>query len=284
MVFLRRIGFGVATAIALAAVIIVSGAGASQAGEDPELPFWEGTYAGENSAGLDTVVRLRVDEASRTAGIGFVGTADLYMEVLGQPCDEILTLKLTGMTVEDDFELDFSGSGENGGVGGEFFFVDEGEPPIQSNGIIPLVAGSGSVFKAEGEMSCSGGAQFELEQAFLFGDSDCSFQKIFDNGSGSASPSGADPDPFDGIAAVDALNTLKFVAGIPLGATPAGALDETCPPFGSELLNGLIVGDVDCDGDVDAVDALFILRFIAALPLPGVPEGCPTVGAFTPLG
>lgn len=282
MTVLRRIGFGFAAATALCAVLIVSGPETSQAGEDPDITFWEGTYAGENSAGLNTIVRLQVSEASRLAGIEFIGTADLYIEVRGQPCNEILSLTLKDMPV-DDFDLSFNGSAENGGGGGEFFYMDEGDVPIQSDDIIPFVGGSASAFKSDGGMSCSGGAQFELEQSFLFGDSDCSFEKIFNNGSGSAQPSGADPDPFDGIAAVDALNTLKFVAGIPLGASPAGALGDTCPPFGFEVPNGLLVGDVDCDGDVDAVDALFLLRFLAALPLPGVPEGCPTVGQFTPV-
>ncbi len=34
---------------------------------------------------------------------------------------------------------------------------------------------------------------------------------------------------------------------------------------------------VDCDLDTDAVDALFILRHVAALPI-GLPEGCPPIG------
>jgi hypothetical protein len=36
-------------------------------------------------------------------------------------------------------------------------------------------------------------------------------------------------------------------------------------------------GDVDCDGDVDAVDALRILRYVAGLD-PGQPPGCTPIG------
>jgi hypothetical protein len=36
-------------------------------------------------------------------------------------------------------------------------------------------------------------------------------------------------------------------------------------------------GDADCDEDVDSVDALSILRFVAALPV-NLPQGCRPVG------
>lgn len=38
------------------------------------------------------------------------------------------------------------------------------------------------------------------------------------------------------------------------------------------------LGDVDCDSDIDAVDALRILRFVAHLPAPSAGD-CPAVGA-----
>lgn len=38
-----------------------------------------------------------------------------------------------------------------------------------------------------------------------------------------------------------------------------------------------LAGDMDCDGDVDAVDALLILRFVAGLPI-SLPDGCPQIG------
>jgi hypothetical protein len=58
---------------------------------------------------------------------------------------------------------------------------------------------------------------------------------------------------------VDALGVLRYVAA--LGVPPCIGL-----------------ADIDCDGDIDVVDALFILRFLAALPFP-LPPGCPLVGA-----
>ncbi len=36
-------------------------------------------------------------------------------------------------------------------------------------------------------------------------------------------------------------------------------------------------GDADCDGDVDSVDALKILRYVAALPVAQT-EPCPDIG------
>jgi hypothetical protein len=40
-----------------------------------------------------------------------------------------------------------------------------------------------------------------------------------------------------------------------------------------------LFGDLDCDGDVDAVDALAILRFVAGLPPLVQQEPCDDVGA-----
>jgi hypothetical protein len=40
-------------------------------------------------------------------------------------------------------------------------------------------------------------------------------------------------------------------------------------------------GDIDCDGDVDSVDALGILRHVAVLPPLPVPSGCPPIGPIT---
>jgi hypothetical protein len=37
------------------------------------------------------------------------------------------------------------------------------------------------------------------------------------------------------------------------------------------------LGDIDCDGDVDAVDALQILRFVAGLPV-NQQEQCTLIG------
>jgi len=85
------------------------------------------------------------------------------------------------------------------------------------------------------------------------------------------------------VAAVDALKNLQEVAGLPysqnepcfdLGGTvsvaPAGATER-------------IWGDVDCDSDVDSVDALGILRKLVAFPVNQQP-GCPEIGAEVLVG
>jgi len=41
-------------------------------------------------------------------------------------------------------------------------------------------------------------------------------------------------------------------------------------------------GDVNCSGSLNAVDALLILRFSASLPITGPPEGCPPIGSGPP--
>lgn len=62
------------------------------------------------------------------------------------------------------------------------------------------------------------------------------------------------------------------------GPTPTPSATPTPSPSGTpgpgpERLQG----DVDCDGDVDAVDALKILQFVAVLPFAQEP-GCPQIG------
>ena len=85
----------------------------------------------------------------------------------------------------------------------------------------------------------------------------------------------------DGLVnAVDALAALRTVAGL------FGSQRPGCPGLGESLGvnlapqgNGVpVYGDIDCDHDLDAVDALVILRFVAALPV-NLPQGCPPLGA-----
>ncbi len=86
---------------------------------------------------------------------------------------------------------------------------------------------------------------------------------------------------------VDALYPLRFVAGynvyIPEGIcwdTQMGMLPDTV----LQIEGGPQVqwADVDCNGKITAVDALWILRYVVGL---GVPEfaGCPEIGAMTTL-
>jgi hypothetical protein len=67
---------------------------------------------------------------------------------------------------------------------------------------------------------------------------------------------------------VDALKQLRHVASLAVEQDPG------CP----EIASAALFGDVDCDEDVDSVDALFVLRFVAALPV-NVPAECRPIGS-----
>ena len=75
-----------------------------------------------------------------------------------------------------------------------------------------------------------------------------------------------DVDCDDDVDSVDALKALRHVASLSVAQT------EPCPDVGTALARvsdeGAAVetmGDVDCDGDVDSVDALKVLRHVASL-------------------
>lgn len=83
----------------------------------------------------------------------------------------------------------------------------------------------------------------------------------------------------DGVTAVDALDDLLVTAGLP--QLPQ---QEPCPDVGGPVVAAVIPvganpwGDVNCDGTVGALDALAILRFVAALPSSAQAEPCTDVG------
>ncbi|HET9476150.1 MAG TPA: hypothetical protein VFP63_01540 [Dehalococcoidia bacterium] len=88
------------------------------------------------------------------------------------------------------------------------------------------------------------------------------------------------------VQSVDALYPLRYVAGIDV-YIPEGICDTRLGMFPDTVLQ--IEGgpqvqwaDVDCSGEITAVDALRILRFVAGLPN-AVPEGCPAIGELTTL-
>ena len=90
---------------------------------------------------------------------------------------------------------------------------------------------------------------------FLFGDITC-------NGS---------------ISSVDALVILRWSAGF--RSTLPVPLVGTCPGpggVGNTTQSGKF-GDVDCDGAVNATDALKLLRYAASMAYQR-PEGCPNIG------
>lgn len=86
-----------------------------------------------------------------------------------------------------------------------------------------------------------------------------------------------DDDCTDGVTSVDALTTLRHVAGLPLSQPPG------CPELGHVVGVGAASphrwGDADCDGMVTSVDALRILRFVAHLSLAPIAD-CPDIGAL----
>jgi hypothetical protein len=80
------------------------------------------------------------------------------------------------------------------------------------------------------------------------------------------------------LDAVDALKKLQDLAAIPYQVTdPCFTIGDpvTVSPAG---FGELTWGDTDCDGAVEAVDALATLRFIAALPV-NQEQNCPEVGS-----
>ena len=96
-----------------------------------------------------------------------------------------------------------------------------------------------------------------------------------------------DVDCDDDVDSVDALKVLRHVAGLPVSQT------EPCDDIGTSLARvGLKsdppsvggageltrVGDVDCDRDIDSVDALKVLRHVASLPVAQT-EPCQDIGA-----
>jgi hypothetical protein len=258
------------TAATLTSLLIAPGD--SQAGDDPPLDVWDGTYAGLNSGGLPTVVHVNSDDTDNP-------TASLFTIVPGMPCGLPITLILPSMPIDEDGE--FHGSAPNGGGGGQLDYDDVERSPAGEDGLDLYVVGSASAFTQVGEQSCSGGAGFELDKVgTLKGDVDCSWEDVFDEDEQRALAQPAVPAQslFGGVAATDALNTLKYLAGILSAAAPASA-SEGCPPIGSELPDGTIFGDTDCDGDVDAVDALNILKLLAGFPI-SLPIGCSPVGEF----
>ena len=69
---------------------------------------------------------------------------------------------------------------------------------------------------------------------------------------------------------MDSLKVLRFVIGLSVSQT------EPCPDIGSEV--AFLFGDVDCDGDIDAVDFLKVLRFVIGLSVSQT-EPCSDIGS-----
>lgn len=86
-----------------------------------------------------------------------------------------------------------------------------------------------------------------------------------------------DDDCNNAVNAVDGLKNLQEIAGIPYGQeAPCFTLGDpvSVTPSGAAQI---LWGDIDCDGDLDSVDALGILRSVAGLPVNQQPQ-CPEIG------
>lgn len=77
-----------------------------------------------------------------------------------------------------------------------------------------------------------------------------------------------------GAAVVASVAVTVLVNGMLFAGAPAGSAAETGPAGEPEEI---IQGDVDCDGDVDATDALKDLQHVAGLPF-GQNDPCPDIG------
>ena len=71
--------------------------------------------------------------------------------------------------------------------------------------------------------------------------------------------------------------SLRFGAGLSVNLT------QPCPVIGTVLTLAGVFGDVDCTGAVSSVDALKVLRFVAALPVAQTePPPCTDLGQVLP--
>jgi CSLREA domain-containing protein len=66
-------------------------------------------------------------------------------------------------------------------------------------------------------------------------------------------------------------------------ATPASTATATATPTATPA-SGLTQGDVDCDGDIDEEDFLFVLGYVAGVNDGKTPGTCPDVGGAAPAG
>ena len=71
---------------------------------------------------------------------------------------------------------------------------------------------------------------------------------------------------------------LRFDAGLSAGTGDCPAIGEAVEADDQSL----VWGDVDCDGVVNPVDALKLLRFDAGLPVQQA-QGCPPIGQLLQL-
>lgn len=87
-----------------------------------------------------------------------------------------------------------------------------------------------------------------------------------------------DDDCSGTVDANDALKKLRAVAGMGYSQTPPCVGIGAPAGIAGAGVEERVWGDVDCDSDVDSVDALWVLRWLAGLAVEPV-DGCPAIGA-----
>jgi hypothetical protein len=83
----------------------------------------------------------------------------------------------------------------------------------------------------------------------------------------------------ESVNAIDALRLLRHIANFPHYPECGDVLGPQ--PDGTVEIDGVqrMWADIDCDNEIDAVDALWILRSIVGLPVHQT-EGCPSIGTL----
>jgi parallel beta-helix repeat protein len=81
----------------------------------------------------------------------------------------------------------------------------------------------------------------------------------------------------------DTSELSQCFAATPPGGTPTPSPSATPTPTPTSPPPSYTQGDVDCDGDIDVIDVLKLLAYLAGLAFP-TPPGCPPLGGALPAG
>lgn len=189
------------------------------------------------------------------------------------------TTIVNGTITANTADADDDGSGDGGGV----FWTDQGGNAFLRN---TIVAGN---FDPTSDPDCYGRLTSQGYNLIQTVSANCEVV-------GDTATNITGEDPLLGVLADNGgpTDTHALTAGSPaIDAVKAGCPPPTEDQRGVERPLGplcdigayeapkRIQGDVDCDGDVDTVDALFVLRHVAALPV-NLPKGCPEIGTDGP--
>lgn len=139
---------------------------------------------------------------------------------------------------------------------------------------------SGTVTRLDGTTPVSGATVLALMEGVTVVDSTTT------DASGQFTLDGLGSGTYDIHAGAEDFVSQTVTAGPALGDVDCdGAVDSVDALFVLRAVAGIPppaecidAGDVNCDGDTDSVDALGILRYVAGLPLISTPDDCPPIG------